>query len=242
MYAESLELFLADPDPMTLRKFMRRLKFFRLLAEVEKISTHEVKLTVSGPAVLFGENRKYGLQLASFFQVILLMKEWKMRAKLRLRNDETVETLNLSSKNCELTSSARRWATCVPEEVALFIRQFRTQAEHWQVAAEADLPKISGKGVIFPDFSFASSIEPKKVIHVELFHRYYSTTLNERLEFLQKNKKFPLVIGIDRFLLGKGGEKEFLERWNDIKDHLFIYSNYPGVEKVSRTLDKVASL
>ncbi|MBO5923258.1 MAG: DUF790 family protein [Lentisphaeria bacterium] len=242
LYAESLELFLADPDPMTLRKFMRRLKFFRLLAEVEKISTHEVKLTVSGPAVLFGENRKYGLQLASFFQVILLMKEWKMRAKLRLRNDDKVEVLNLSSKNCDLKSSARRWATCVPEEVALFIRQFRNQAEHWQVAAEADLPKIANHGVIFPDFSFKSTAEPGKIIHVELFHRYYNTTLNDRLAFLQKNPKFPLVVGIDRFLLGNGGEKEFLERWSNIKDHLFFYSNYPGVEKVCRTLDKVAAL
>ena len=242
LYAESLELFLADPDPMTLRKFMRRLKFFRLLAEVEKISTHEVKLTVSGPAVLFGENRKYGLQLASFFQVILLMREWKMRARVRLRNDETSEVLNLSSKNCDLKSSARRWAACVPEEVALFIRQFRSQAVHWQEAADADLPKIAGQGVIFPDFSFESSTVPGKVVHIELFHRYYSDPLIGRLEFLQKNPAFPLAIGVDRFLLGKGGEKEFLDRWSSIKDHIFIYSNYPGVEKVCRTLDKVAAL
>ena len=239
LYAESLELFLADPDPMTLRKFMRRLKFFRLLAEVEKLSSHEVKLTVSGPAVLFGENRKYGLQLAAFFQVILLMQEWKMRAKLRLKNDDTVEVLNLSSKNCDLKSSARRWATCVPEEVMLFIRQFRQQAAHWQEAADAELPKIAGKGVIFPDFSFESVTAPGKVVHVELFHRYYHSSLEERLEFLKKNPDLLLVVGIDRFLLSKGSEKDFLERHSSIKEHIFFYSNYPGVEKVCRVLDKL---
>ena len=242
LYAEKLELFLADPDPMTLRKFMRRLKFFRLLAEVEKISTHEVKLVVSGPAVLFGENRKYGLQLASFFQVILLMKEWKMRAKLNLRNDGNAEVLNLSSQKCDLKSSARRWAACVPEEVMLFIRQFRLQAEHWLEAPDADLPRIAGCGVIFPDFSFARRNQPEKVVHVELFHRYYSSTLNSRLEFLQQNPAFPLVVGVDRFLLAKNGEKEFLERYKTVKEHIFIYSNYPGVEKVCRTLDKVAAM
>ena len=242
LYAESLELFLADPDPMTLRKFMRRLKFFRLLAEIEKVSTHEVKLVVSGPAVLFGENRKYGLQLAAFFQVILLMQEWKMRARLRLRNNDNVEILNLSSKNCDLKSSARRWAACVPEEVALFIRHFRTHAEHWQEAPAAGLPRIAGKGVIFPDFSFCRSNDPSKTVHVELFHRYYSTTLEERLTFLQNNPAYPLAVGIDRFLLGKGGEKVFLERYNTIKDHIFLYSNYPGVEKVCRTLDKIAAV
>ena len=242
LYAESIELFLADPDPMSLRKFMRRLKFFRLLADVEKISTHEVKLTISGPAVLFGENRKYGLQLASFFQVILLMKEWKMRAKLHLRNDETVEILNLASKNCQLKSSARRWSEYVPEEVVLFIRQFRKQAVHWLEAAGAELPRIAGKGVIFPDFSFSSANDSSKIVHVELFHRYYSGMLDARLEFLQKNPQFNLVIGIDRFLLGKGNEKDFLARYESVKDHIFIYSNYPGVEKVCRALDKVAAL
>ena len=241
LYAESLELFLADPDPMTLRKFMRRLKFFRLLAEVEKVSTHEVKLTVSGPAVLFGENRKYGLQLAAFFQVILLMKEWKMRARLRLRNDDKVEVLNLASKNCDLKSSARRWATCVPDEVALFIRHFREHAGHWQEAPEAELPRIAGKGVVFPDFSFARADDLSKVVHVELFHRYYSSTLEERLAFLLENPQYPLAVGIDRFLLGKGGEKDFLERYSSIKDHIFLYSNYPRAEKVIRTLDKIAA-
>ncbi len=242
LYAESMELFLADPDPMSLRKFMRRLKFFRLLAEVEKISTHEVKLTISGPAVLFGENRKYGLQLAAFFQVILLMKEWKMRAKLHLRNDETVEILNLAGKNCQLKSSARRWSEYVPEEVVMFIRQFRKQAVNWQEAAEAELPRIAGKGVIFPDFSFAAVSDNSKIVHVELFHRYYSNMLEERLEFLQENPQFNLVIGIDRFLLGKGNEKDFLARYEAVKDHIFIYSNYPGVEKTCRALDKVAAL
>lgn len=242
LYAESLELSLADPDPMTLRKFMRRLKFYRLLADVEKISAHEVKLVVSGPAVLFGENRKYGLQLASFFQVILLMKEWKMRAKLHLRGDERVEFLNLASKNCDLKSSAQRWATCVPEEVLMFIREFRKHSTHWQEAADANLPEIAGKGVIFPDFSFAAVHAPGQVVHVELFHRYYSNTLKERLDFLLKNPRFPLVVGIDNFLLKKDGRKDFLAAYEAVKSHIFTYSNYPGVEKVCRALDKVAAL
>ena len=242
LYAECLDLFLADPDPMTLRKFMRRLKFFRLLAEVEKISSHEVKLTVSGPAVLFGENRKYGLQLAAFFQVILLMKEWKIRARLRLLNSDRVEILNLAGKNCALKSSAQRWSSCVPDEVAMFIRQFRAQAEHYQEAAGADLPRLAGQGQIFPDFSFACKSDPGKVLHVELFHRYYRSTLEERLEFLQQNPRYPLIVGIDRALFGKGGEKDFLARYADIKDHIFTYSNYPGVEKLCKALDKVAAL
>ena len=165
-----------------------------------------------------------------------------MRAKLRLRNDDKSEILNLSSKNCYLKSSARRWATCVPDEVALFIRHFREHAGHWQEAPEAELPRIAGKGVIFPDFSFARTDDLSKVVHVELFHRYYSSTLEERLAFLQENPQYPLAIGIDRFLLGKGGEKDFLERYSSIKDHIFLYSNYPGAEKVICTLDKLTNI
>ena len=241
-YADSLELALMDTGAMTVRKFMRRLKFYRLLAEVHKVSAHEVKLTLSGPASLFAENRKYGLQLAAFFQVILLFKEWKLRAKLKMREDDTVETLTLFSSRCPLKSSLRHWAACVPDEVALFVKNFRQDAGNWVEAPEAELPRIAGYGTLFPDFSFVRASDPEAVIHVELFHRYYTHDLEARLEFLQHEPQFPLVVGIDRSLVGKNGEKELLTRYKNLSDHVFFFSNYPGCERVRKMLDKVSLL
>ena len=239
LYAESLELTLADTEPMAIRKFMRRLKFYRLLAEVHKISPYEVSLTLSGPAALFSENRKYGMQLAAFFQVILLFKEWKFRAVLKMREDSIKETLSLNSSRCQLKSSLRHWAACVPDEVALFVKTFRQCSGDWQEAPDAELPRIAGIGTFFPDFSFARKDEPEAVVHVELFHRYYTHDLEERLKFLQYNERFPLVIGIDRLLLGKEGEQDFIQRHRQMEKHAFFYSSYPGCERVRKMLDKV---
>ena len=61
-------------------------------------------------------------------------------------------------------------------------------------------------------------------------------------DFLLKNPRFPLVVGIDNFLLKKDGRKDFLAAYEAVKSHIFTYSNYPGVEKVCRALDKVAAL
>ena len=239
LYAGELEVTLSDTDAMSLRKFMRRLKFYRLLAEVQKISDFEVKLVLSGPAAIFGESRKYGLQLAAFFPVILLLKNWKIRAELYLRENSPAEILSLSSGKCHLHSSVRRWAACVPEEVTMFVKSFRQQAEQWQEAPQADWPQIAGYGKIFPDFSFTRADAPELVAHVELFHRYSKSGLTERLDFLQQNRNFPLIVGIDRSLLGKDGEKELLQRYPELPDFAFFYSNYPGVDRVRRMLDKI---
>ena len=237
-YAESLELSLADTEPIVIRKFMRRLKFYRLLAEVKKSSAHEIQLTLSGPAALFGENRKYGLQLAAFFPVILLLKEWKIRAAVKIRDDGSADTLSLSSRRAPLKGYLRRWAAYVPEEVALFLRSFQQENTAWTLAPEAELPRLANCGTIFPDFSFARVDAPEKVIHVELFHRYYTHDLEERLNFLRNNPDYPLIIGIDRTLLGKGGEKEFADRYDNFSDCAFFYSNYPGVDRVRKMLEK----
>ncbi len=241
LYADKLELTAADTNAMTLRKFMRRLKFYRLLAEVEKSSIHEVKLTISGPGSVLGENRKYGFQLAAFFPVILLLKNWKLRAEVKIRQDSKNCKLKLDSEQCILKSSVRRWAECVPEEVAMFIRAFRKNNDLWQEAPEAEFPRIAGCGAFFPDFSFEKKQAPGQVVHVELFHRFYRSTLENRLDFLLKNPRFPLLVGIDRSALGRDGEKALQEKYESLADQMFFFSGYPGSERMSKMLDKTYS-
>jgi predicted nuclease of restriction endonuclease-like RecB superfamily len=237
LYAEKLELTVEDPEPMVLRKFMRRLKFYRLLAEVERASATAVKLTLSGPASLFGENRKYGLQLAAFFQVILLLKNWSLKADVKIHGERT-DTLTLSCKKCDLKSPIRRWTECLPDEVAMFIRAFRNEPGAWREAPDAPLPRIATQGAFFPDFSFERIDEPGRVVHVELFHRYYRESLEKRLDFLLQMPDFPLVVGVDRAALGKDGERQLAEKYADLADKLFFFSNYPGVDRVRKMLEK----
>ncbi len=237
LYASSLEVTLEAATPMELRKFIRRLKFFRLLAEVEKCSGRKIKLRLSGPFALFSENRKYGLQLAAFFPVILLAGRWSIRAELRLRDGEC-EILSLNHEKCPLRSHYQRWSSYVPEEVALFLKAFQREVTQWRSVPDAPLPDMPGEGSIFPDFSFAAADDPKKIIHIELFHRWHSGPLEARLAWLACHPEVPLLLGIDRSLLGKEGEAGFTARHPMLERHGFFFSNYPGVDRVRRMLDK----
>lgn len=237
LYASSLRLTLEAATPMELRKFMRRLKFFRLLAEVRKISGNRIDLAVSGPGAIFGENRKYGLQLAAFFPAVLLMKAWRLRAEITLR-EGAPEILSLSADKCPCRSYLQRWSTFVPEEVALFLRSFQEQVREWRCDPDAPLPEIAGEGAVFPDFSFVAADDPGRIVHVEIFHRWHAAPLEKRLEFLAARPETPLLLGIDRFLLGKNGEEAFLTAHPGLENHLFFFSNYPGVERVKRMLDR----
>ena len=78
------------------------------------------------------------------------------------------------------------------------------------------------------------------MVHVELFHRCYNDAVEQRLEFLAKNPAYPLVLGIDRSALGRDGEKLLLEKFPDLALHAFFFSNYPGVDRVRKMLDKVS--
>lgn len=237
LYAGSVELTLEAATPMELRKFMRRLKFFRLLAEVRKLSGSRVRLTVSGPGAIFGENRKYGLQLASFFPAVLLMKAWRLRAEVSLREGPT-ESLSLSPEKCPCRSYFQRWSTFVPEEVALFLRSFQEEVDSWRCDPDAPLPNFAGEEAVFPDFSFVAADDPGRTVHVEIFHRWHAAPLEKRLESLAARPDTPLILGIDRFLLGKNGEEAFLAAHPGLEKHLFFFSNYPGVERVKRMLDR----
>ena len=236
VHSDSLEVTLEAAAPMELRKFMRRLKFFRLLAEVVRCDRNRVRLRLSGPGAIFSENRKYGLQLAAFFPVILLCSNWSVRAKIALRGTAP-EILVLNPEKCPFRSHYQRWSTYVPEEVALFLKSFQQTVTSWRCDAESPLPGGTGEEMIFPDFSFVAADDPDRVIHVELFHRWHASPLEKRLALLREKPALPLILGIDRSLLGKDGEADFRSRWGDLERHFFFFSSYPGVERVKKMLE-----
>ena len=160
-----------------------------------------------------------------------------MRAVLKLGAKRSDEILTLNSDRCKLKSSLLHWSSCVPEEVALFIKAFRKEATEWREAAEADFQRIAGNGAFFPDFSFTRADDQSCVIHVELFHRCHAAALTERLKFLAENPQFPLIIGIDRSLSEKS-EKDFVNQYGNIADKIFFFSNYPGVDRVRKMLNR----
>ena len=232
IYASHLELRLADPDVSALRKVMKAIKFFRLLAEFSKLKQNGIKISVSGPYALFGPSVKYAISLAALLQVMVNLKKWSLEAVITFREREL--KLKLDEK-LGLHSAQRSFSSFVPEEIRLYHRHFAEKSADWQIVGDTPFLDAGNQQIIFPDLSFASQ-ESGKVIHLELFHRWHAGQLNSRLELLKQHPELPLILGIDRAIMTKAELDEKLSNFPDIRKRCWLFSEFPGVENTLRVL------
>lgn len=235
LYSSKLDLKVSEPEAAKLRKMFKYLKFFRLLAKIESVpgEPDSLKITIDGPASLFDNTRKYGLQLAMFFPAICDLEQWRLKAEIKLQN--RTYRLSLDQKS-GLVSHYRNFSAYVPEEVAMFHRLFKQKSEDWTVTGETPFFKPKGREVIFPDLSF-HHVDGAD-IHLELFHRWHSGQLFQRLEHFAENPELPLIIGVDRALYNKPEIKERLDANEFFSESGFLFRDFPGVDRVCGALDK----
>lgn len=232
IYTSHLELRLADPDVSALRKVMKAVKFFRLLAEFSKLKQNGIKISVSGPYALFGPSVKYAISLAALLPVVVNLKKWSLEAVITFREREL--KLKLDEK-LGLHSTRRSFSSFVPEEIRLYHRHFAEKSADWQIVGDTPFLDAGNQQIIFPDLSFASK-ESGKVIHLELFHRWHAGQLNSRLELLKQHPELPLILGIDRAIMTKAELDEKLSNFPDIRKRCWLFSEFPGVENTLRVL------
>lgn len=234
IYSSELKLRLADPDSTALRKVMKAVKFFRLLAKFTVRKKNEVDIAISGPYAIFGPSAKYAVSLASLLGAVVNLKQWKLEAQINFRDREL--KLKLDDKS-GLYSPGRSFSSIIPEEIRLYHRTFAERSKIWQIVGDTPFLDAGDQEIIFPDLSFQNR-ETGQIIHLELFHRWHSAQLPRRLELLRRRPELPLIIGIDRAL----ADEETLDRMcgndADLHKRCWLFRDFPGVENTLRTLKK----
>jgi len=248
-YSGKLTLEFEEPDPAGMRRLFKYLKFFRLLASVSAIGDNhtksgqyreieapaKIKMEIDGPASLFENTQKYGLQLASFFPAICLLPKWEMETEIRLDKKEL--KLKLSQKS-KLVSHYRNFSAYVPEEISMFHKLFKQKVTDWEIVGHTPFFDTGHGELIFPDLSFQNRDGVfSKTIHLELFHRWHSFQLLKRLEYCDKNPDIPMIIGIDRSLYKRPEIQSRADASPFFKEKSFLFNDFPGVEKVKKLLD-----
>ena len=239
LYSSSLEITAEEPDPAKLRRFFKQLRFLRLLATVSMDQDRQgnakrIKVYIDGPAAILENGTKYGLQLASFFPAILQLQSWKMSSMVKPGTHELKFVLDSKSN---LRGHFGNLSAYIPEEIKMFVTHFRNMSDHWKIIPDAPpFLNLGGQTFLFPDLTFSDG---EKMIHLELFHKWHEGQLKDRLEFLEKNPDYPMLIGIDRSLFPKkeGGDSVIKE--NPLYgEKIFLFSGYPGVERVLKLLNQ----
>ena len=231
IYARTVTLKICDPDVSALRKVMKAVKFFRLLAKFVNSGKNCVEINVSGPFALFGPTTKYAISLASLLPVVVNLKKWSLEAEILFR-DRTLK-LKLNEKS-RLTATRRAFSTYLPEEIRMYHRLFAEKSTDWQIIGNTPFLDAGNQEIIFPDLSFQSNATGQ-IIHLELFHRWHAAQLQHRLELLSAHPELPLILGIDRAV----ADEDFLARYESLKNRFWLFRDFPGVENTLRALKKM---
>lgn len=244
-YSRQLEVSLEDPEPSKMRKMLKYLKFFRLLAEIKTDAKNSVKeemprkisMTIDGPASLFENTQKYGLQLACFFPAVCDMDKWKIKTDLLIDKKELKLSLDQKSG---LVSHYRNFTAYVPEEIAMFHKLFKEKSNFWQITGHSGFMHMGNQELVFPDLTFRNA-ETEKIIHLELFHRWHSTPLIQRINICEKKQDLPLLLGVDRSLYNKPEIKNALDNSEYFSKSGFLFRDFPGVDRTLKKLEEKAS-
>ena len=231
IYARTVTLKICDPDVSALRKVMKAVKFFRLLAKFVNSGKNCVEIDVSGPFALFGPTTKYAISLASLLPVVVNLKKWSIEAEILFR-DKTLK-LKLNEKS-RLSATQRAFSTYLPEEIRMYHRLFAEKSTDWQIIGNTPFLDAGNQEIIFPDLSFQSNATGQ-IIHLELFHRWHAAQLQHRLELLASHPELPLILGIDRAV----ADEDFLARYESLKNRFWLFRDFPGVENTLRALKKM---
>ena len=237
LFSDGLDCKICADNQAALRRLFKYLKFFRLLFRAElangkkKSDPPMIRLRIDGPASILDNSTRYGLQLASFFPAVCAMRLWQVSCTLKVRTRTMRLNLDESSR---LVCHYANFGAYIPEEIRMFQDHFNQAGNSgWTLVPREGYLKLEDNQLTFPDFRFRSDNGTE--IDVELFHQWHKTPLKERLDYLEKHPGTPLILGADRVCLKQ--DEELKTRFLALPGN-FQFSSFPGVENVTKALNK----
>ena len=125
--AVRVHITLRNEPPQRYRQLLRRIKFHRLVCEIERLTPESYHLHLDGPMSLFSATQKYGMQLAMFLPALLHCQDFELTAELRWGTQRKPKKFSLTPRD-GLVSHVTDSGMYVPPEMAMFVELFRKRA------------------------------------------------------------------------------------------------------------------
>ncbi len=141
-------------DPGEYKLMFKYLKLFRLMTYIEGEADQGFTITIDGPASLFNNSTRYGVDIAKLVPAILHVTRWQLTAKLQWKNPYTKTAQEKAfslADSCDLVS---HYPPGQPYDSMLeqaFAEKWAKTKTEWQLEREVDLVPIPGS-VMIPDF------------------------------------------------------------------------------------------
>lgn len=177
--------------PAVYRALFRRLKFLRLLCTLDPIPTGGYRLTIDGPASLFGSTTRYGLELAMLVPLLRECDRFALDAVVRW--GAAKERVHFHSEGALVGASVAE--PPLPPELAALIDRFTSNHPDYEVARADALVEIRGAGVLVPDLAFTHR-ESGEVVLLELLGHWSRDAVWKRVELAEGGLPTPMVFAV----------------------------------------------
>ena len=149
--ATEVRVELPGVSPQRLRQLLRALKFRGLMHRAER-TTRGYRLVLDGPASLFRQTGRYGLQLALFLPALALAERWYLDADVTWGPKRAPCRFELDHGQ-GLVTRARDTGTWVSEEERHLEASFAALDTPWRLERGVRLVDLDGRDVLAADYA-----------------------------------------------------------------------------------------
>ena len=189
-----LHVTIRNEPPQRYRQLLRRIKFHRLICEMERVGENSWRLHVDGPLSLFSATQKYGLQLALFFPSVLLCRDFEVRAELSWGPQRKPKVFEATPKD-GLVAHYADTGTYVPPELGLFVELFRKRVTDWDIVEETEVFSLGSAGFWVPDFRLVHKLTGRRVLF-EVLGFWRRSSAEQHLARLRQHVKEPFLLAV----------------------------------------------
>ncbi len=229
-----MHVTIRNEPPQRYRQLLRRVKFHRLLCEMERVAENTWRLHLDGPLSLFSATQKYGLQLALFFPAVLLCSDYEVRAELSWGPQRKPKVF-LASPSDGLESHYADSGTYVPPELGLFAELFRKRVTEWDLVEETEVFPLGSAGFWVPDFCLIHKDTAKRV-RFEVLGFWRRSSAEQHLTRLRQHVKEPFLLAVSDQLHIEEAELEGLPA------EIHRFRNMPLPDEVARLAREVMNV
>ena len=180
--------------PGEYRRLFQHLKFHGLMYAVEGNLDDGYQIYVDGPASLFKQTRKYGLQMAMFLPALLRVSRWAMEAVLQRDGQELSYRLDSQSPLRSLQAPPPAYDSLLEERFAVRWDKLGTA---WALEREVEIVDLKGT-VFVPDFALRHT--DGRIAHVEIMGFWHPDYLRRKLDKLRRAAMPDLIVAVSERL------------------------------------------
>lgn len=180
--------------PGEYRRLFQHLKFHGLMYAVEGNLDDGYQIYVDGPASLFKQTRKYGLQMAMFLPALLRVSRWDLEAVLQRDDRELRYRLDSQSPLKPLHAAPPAYDSLLEES---FARRWAKLGTPWVLEREVAIVDLKGT-VFVPDFALRHP--DGRLAHVEIMGFWHPDYLRRKLDKLRRAAMPDLIVAVSERL------------------------------------------